>query len=120
MFSFKWLDKLKQYICCDPGNSNQLPPLITSSYDLGSYQLANCAVVKNILLIPMKLTTKMNPKILGFNIYMTNFKQAKHPILLNSNSKPLLKKKKNTKIVTANHTHTYKQTCKLKLQYLQE
>ena len=80
----------------------------------------NCAVVKNILLIPMKLTTKMNTKILGFNIYMTNFKQAKHPILLNSNSKPLLKKKRNTKIVTANPTHTYKQTCKLKLQYLQE
>ena len=66
----------------------------------------NCAVVKNILLIPMKLTTKMNPKILGFNIYMTNFKQAKHPILLNSNSKPLLKKKKKHKNSNSKpHTH---------------
>ena len=42
---------------------------------------------------------------------MTNFKQANNPLLLNNNSKPLFKKK-NTKIVTANHTHTYKQTCK--------
>ena len=57
----------------------------------------NCAVVKNILLIPMKLTTKMNPKILGFNIYKTNFKQAKHPIIINSNSKTFFFKKKTQK-----------------------
>lgn len=61
----------------------------------------------------MKLTTKMNPKYYWDLI----FKQEKLPLFLNNNSKTLSQKNKK---VIANHKHTYKQTCKLKLQYLQE